>query len=69
MKWLRSIGLFFALAFISNGAFAQGQQQSGEQYLANRTYSDFAQSGDASEVSSGPDVYTKVGDHQIDVVA
>ena len=23
MKWLRSIGLFFALAFISNGAFAQ----------------------------------------------
>ena len=53
----------------SNGSFAQGQQQSGEQYLANRTYSDFAQSGDASEVSSGSDVYTKVGDHQIDVVA
>ena len=53
----------------SNGSFAQGQQQSGEQFMANRTYSDFAQPGDAVDASTGSEMYTKVGDHQIDVVA
>jgi hypothetical protein len=53
----------------SNGTFADGQQQSGEQYFANKTYGDFAQTGDVADTSSGSDAYTKSGDHQIDVVA
>lgn len=53
----------------SNGTFAQGQQQSGDQYMANRTYGDFAQPGESSELSAGSEMYTKAGDHQIDVVA
>ncbi|MBR6079492.1 MAG: flagellar hook-length control protein FliK [Treponema sp.] len=53
----------------SNGSFAQGQQQSGEQFMANRTYSDFAQPGDAVDASTGSEMYTRAGDHQIDVVA
>ncbi len=53
----------------SNGTFGQGQQPSGEQFMANRTYNDFAQSGEAAETSSVSDAYNKIGDHQIDVVA
>lgn len=53
----------------SNGTFGQGQQQSGEQFMANKTYSDFAQTGEVVETSSGSDAYTKSGNHQIDVVA
>lgn len=52
----------------SNGAFGQGQQ-GGDQYMASKTYGDYAQGEVAVDSSTAVDSYTNGGNHQIDVVA
>lgn len=52
----------------SNGAFGQGQQ-GGDQYMASKTYGDYAHGEVAVDSSTAVDSYTNGGNHQIDVVA